>query len=358
VPTSAAKQVDAYGDWKATIELRAGSASGALLDSKTRVKIFSTLEEPPDGGYDGEIRNPRVRECNGAWKSMDGAEPVIPSGSTIQVYFDGRNLCGSLASMHGWVTVKSPSGATVLEAFDDDTVIVSDGADHHFTFPGAYSCSLEELNEAGRYSVGIVLKAEHDGVEEEVASEDYYFSVSGEPGNGGEPSGKAEITAKTIDYELIGAGVPFPATAPVPVPEHARISVIAVTRSEERERLACEVWVYSPSSEVEAKYHFQDTSSWPCCDPDAAHEFIFPTPPGTFVIDELGQWNIKVHITDASDGELLAKYDGLFFNGEEAPESTWGIIGELMPLMMIMMMFAMVVPMMRDMTGTAEEGYE
>jgi hypothetical protein len=76
------------------------------------------------------------------------------------------------------------------------------------------------------------------------------------------------------------------------------------------------------------------------------------------VIDELGQWNIKVHITDASDGELLAKYEGLFFNGEEAPESTWGVIGELMPLMMIMMMFAMVVPMMKDMTGEMEEGYE
>jgi hypothetical protein len=142
------------------------------------------------------------------------------------------------------------------------------------------------------------------------------------------------------------------------VPEHARISIIAETRSEERERLACEVWIYSPSSETEAKYHFEDTSAWPCCDPDAAHEFIFPTPPNTFVIDELGQWNIKIHITDASDSELLAEYEGLFFNGEEAPESTWGMIGELMPLMMIMMMFAMIVPMMRDMTGQLEEGYE
>lgn len=358
VPSSPAKQVDAYGDWKATIELRASSASGELLDTETMVKIFSTTEEPPDGGYDGEIRNPRVRECNGTWKSMDGAEPTIQSGSTIQIYFDGRNLCGCMAAMHGWVTVASPSGATVLDAFDDNTVIVSDGADHHFTFPSTYTCSLEELNETGKYKASVILKAEHDGVEEEVDRQDYYFKVSGEPGDGGEPSGKAEITAKTIDYELIGAGVPFPTTEPVPVPEHARISVIAVTRSEERERLACEVWIYSPSSEIEPKYHFQDTSAWPCCDPDAAHEFIFPSAPGTFVIDELGQWDIKIHITDASDEELLTKYEGLFFNGEEKPGSTWGMIAELMPLMMIMMMFAMMVPMMRDMTGELEAGYE
>ena len=357
-PSGPAKQVDAYGEWKATLELRAESASGELLDRESRITIFSTGDEPPQCGYAGAIRNPRVRECNSIWQTMEGSEPAVQSGSTIQVYFDGRNLCGCMAAMHGWVIVTSPTGATVLDAFDDNTLIVSDGADHHFTFPSTYTCSLEELNELGRYTVSVILKAEHDGVEEEVDRQDCYFSVSADPGNGGEPTGKAEITAKAIDYELIGAGVPFPAAAPVPVPEHARISVIAVTRSEERERLACEVWIYSPSSETEPKYHYQDTSAWPCCDPDAAHEFIFPTPPGTFVIDELGQWNIKVHITDASDGELLAKYEGLFFNGEEAPESTWGVIGEIMPLMMIMMMFAMVVPMMKDMTSGLEEGYE
>jgi hypothetical protein len=185
------------------------------------------------------------------------------------------------------------------------------------------------------------------------------------------PTGKAEIVRKALDFELLGSGYEIPVTKTLSVPEHARLSIIAKTISTETERLACEVWIYGPApvtgqqegGEVThgpQKYHFYDESSWPCCAPQAQHEFIWPSslialPNSTFLIDEAGQWTITINITDASDGELLAKYDGVMFGAEQAAPSIWSTLSSMLPLMMIMMMFSMMMPMMKGFGEGAEE---
>ena len=51
----------------------------------------------------------------------------------------------------------------------------------------------------------------------------------------------------------------------------------------------------------------------------------------------------------------MATYEGPLFTAEVRAD-TWSVIGELMPMMMLMMMFGMMVPMMKDTASSFEAG--
>ncbi len=365
-PTSAAKQVDAYGTWKATIELRASGSSGELLDYKTQVVMFSTPEEepPPGAGYDGEIRYPSIRKCNSTWQPLADGVVQIPVGNTIEVKFDGRNLCGCYAAMHGWVTVKSPSGVTVFSDYDDNTVIRTDGTDHHFQFP-ELGCSAQELTALGEYTVEIILKAEHDGVEQEVERQSYTFNViEGEGPPSGEPSDlNGYIEQVYADWtNTPGGELPVPISG-APLGENFRISYhgTIIETILHTQTTKGYVWLYGPDGSV--KYEDSDSVLpsgyiWAPSFGAWYHPFVFPSVPSAWPLDEQGEWTYKVRLED-SQGKVIDEKEGiLFLSVVEQPGSAWGIIVEMMPLMMIMMMFGMMVPMMRDVSGELEAGHE
>ncbi|MDD5511651.1 MAG: hypothetical protein PHI12_12705 [Dehalococcoidales bacterium] len=365
-PTSAARQVDAYGVWKATIELRASSSSGELLDYKTQVVIFSTPEEepPPGAGYDGEIRYPQICQCSGTWQSLEDGIAQIPAGNTIEVKFDGRNLCGCYAAMHGWVTVKSPSGVTAFSDYDDNTVIRADGTDHHFKFP-VLGCSAQELTALGEHTVEIILKAEHDGVEQEVDRKSYTFNVvEGEEPPSGEPSDlNGYIEQVYVDWTNLASGeLPVPISG-APLGENFRISYHAtiIETILHTQTTKGYVWLYGPDGSV--KYEDSDSVLpsgyiWALSFGAWYHPFVFPSVPSAWPLDEQGEWTYKVRFED-SQGKVIDEREGVLFSSvAEQATSSWGIIAEMMPLMMIMMMFGMMVPMMRDVSGELEAGHE
>lgn len=348
--------LDEVGTYRIYIWLYVNIEGGSELVSEYTGEFTVAAEEEPPGGasYVGRIENIKVMKTLYNWQPKPVA---VEQGSRFSVYFEGWNDSDARCVLLGEVTITKPGGE--VETASDESSLSYDPSTMHKFYFNQWSLRFT-ADEVGDYQARIIVKGRMPGgsYHELDSWEGKILTVTAaEPPSDGEtPSGKAEIVYMALDYRLLGAGQPIPVVEAVPVPEHARLSVIARTAGTERERLRAEVWIYSPASETEAKYHYADTSSFPCCDPDAQHEFIFPSPTGTFVIDEAGQWNLKVHITDAQDNELLQSYDGVFFNGEETPESPWAMLTSLMPMMMIMMMFAMMVPMMRETAGELEEG--
>jgi len=359
---------DEKGTYYATIILRARNSllgSSEEVDRKSNVKVFTVTEDPspPGADYDGEIRYPKIRKCNGTWQSLEDGAAGIPAGKTIEGKFDGRNLCGCYAAMHAWVTIKSPSGVTVFSDYDDYTTIRADGTDHHFKFP-QIGCSAQELTAMGEYDMEIVLKAEHDGVEEEVDRKSYVFNVveGEEPPDGEAPSDmNGYIEQVYVDWtNFAGGELPVPISG-APLGENFRISyhgtIIETLLHTQTTRGY--VWLYGPDGTL--KYSDSDSvlPSGYIPAPSAGawyHPFVFPSVPSAWPLDEQGEWTYKVRFED-SQGKAIDEREGvLFASVEEQPGSSWSVIIDMMPLMMIMMMFAMMVPMMRDVSGELEEG--
>ena len=357
---------DEKGVYYATIILRARTSllqESIEVDRISNLKVFTVTEDPtpPGSDYDGEIRNANIRKCNSNWQSLSGGAAEIPAGNTLEVKFDGRNLCGCYAAMHGWVTVKNPSGVTVFSDYDDYTTIRADGTDHHFKFP-QIGCSAQEVTTLGQYTVEIVLKAEHDGVEKEVDRQSYAFNVieGEEPPDGGASDMNGYIEQVYVDWtNLPGGELPVPITG-APLGENFRVSfhgtIIETVLHTQTTRGY--VWLYGPDGSV--KYEDLDDVS-PTgyfAAPLAGawyHPFVFPSVPYARPLDEQGEWTYKVRFEDSQGRAIDEKEGVLFASVEEQPGSAWGIIAEMMPLMMIMMMFAMIVPMMKDMVPQGSE---
>jgi len=360
---------DEKGTYYATVILKARTSllsSSVEVDRKSNVKVFTVTEDPspPGSDYDGEIRYPRIRNCNGIWQSLENGSAQIPAGTTIEVKFDGRNLCGCYAAMHGWVTVKSPSGVAVFSDYDDYTVIRADGTDHHFTFP-PIGCSAQKLTTLGEYTIEIILKAEHDGVEQEVDRKSYTFNVvEGEGPPDGEISDlNGYIEQVYADWtNLAGGELPVPISG-APLGENFRVSYhgTIIETLLHTQTTKGSVWLYGPGGAL--KYYLYDDVLptgyiWAPSAGAWYHPFVFPSVPNAWPLDEQGEWTYKVRFED-SQGKVIDEREGVLFSSvEEQATSSWGIIIEMMPLMMIMMMFAMMVPMMRDVSGELEAGHE
>jgi hypothetical protein len=375
---------DEKGTYYADIILKARSSlygSSVEVDKKTNVKVFTVTQDVPSPDeYSGEISKVQGRTGVANW----GGIPLsLKQGDGYSIAVTVTNKSSIALVLRGTLTITKPSGNKDTASDFTGTSVpyiettVSPGASHTFKwnpYPQVHAFTADEV---GDYQASFALQGKKSGEPDSAyraLCDPWQGTVATVSSPHGEPSGKAEIVRKALDFELLGSGYEIPVTKTLSVPEHARLSIIAKTISTERERLKAEVWIYGPAPVLgqqeggeithgPLKYHYTDTSSWPCCDPETQHEFIWPSslvplPNSTFLIDEEGQWTITINITDASDGELLATYDGVMCGAEKAAPSIWGIFAEIMPLMMIMMMFGMMIPMMRDVAGELEEGHE
>ena len=372
---------DEKGTYYATVILRARSSlygSSVEVDRKTNVKVFTVTQDVPSPDeYLGEISKVQGRTGVANW----GGIPLsLKQGDGYSIAVIVTNKSSIALVLRGTLTITKPSGNKDTASDFTGTSVpyiettVSPGASHTFKwnpYPQVHAFTADEV---GDYQASFALQGKKSGEPDSAyraLCDPWQGTVATVSSPHGEPSGKAEIVRKALDFELLGSGYEIPVTKTLSVPEHARLSIIAKTISAERERLKAEVWIYGPAPVLgqqeggeithgPLKYHYTDTSSWPCCDPETQHEFIWPSsliplPNSTFLINEEGQWTITINITDASDGELLATYDGVMCGAEKAAPSIWGIFAEIMPLMMIMMMFGMMIPMTRELGQGVEE---
>lgn len=356
---------DEKGTYYATIILRARTSlvgSSVEVARRSNVKVFTVTQDPtpPGADYDGEIRYPKIRKCNSTWQSLENGAAEIPAGNTIEVKFDGRNLCGCYAAMHGWVTVKDPSGATIFSDYDDYTTIRADNTDHHFKFP-SIGCSAQKLSQTGKHTVEIVLKAEHDGVEKEVDRETHEFTVTEAEVPDGEPGVyEGKITDIVVNWnQPIATWHPIEGLDNVPVGEHIQIRFEGWNIDGPLMKLRAELWLYAPDGSL--LYNDDDISTLPYS-AGSSHEFCFPKPPQAMgPISMEGRWKLKIQLTNSTGEYLLAKYadeEGNpkdAFGAEVPPPSIWGILEAILPLMLIMMMMGMLIPMTKELgEGTQE----
>ena len=324
----------------------------------------SLAEETPQ--YDGDISEVFIRSGVANWNS--GLPIQLDQGDKFSVAFTGVNQSNVPLVLCGEITVIKPSGAT---DYDDDFTgtsfphwedTVGPGESQTFKWTPYGQPHRFVASQKGEYTAQLVLKGkragEPDSQYRQLASWRGKIVVASEPEEPPEEEEPEEgvydgrIENKMVDWtNLPGGAVPFPTIEPAPVGEHIRVSFEGVNLSTTRMRLRAEVWLYGPGGRL--TYHDEDVST-ASYDEDESHKFVFPTPPTATVIDEAGEWSIEIQLTNSSGEYLLDQYQGALFSAEEAAPSSWGVIVEMMPLMMVMMMFSMMMPMMKELEAGGE----
>jgi len=352
---------DEIGTYYVTIVLKASTIFGYNYQkvAETRFKAFTVSGAPADGeppgeGLDAEITNIRVWDESHAPAK---APQETVQGKKLSVSFDAHNTGSGRLHFYSEVTLEKPSGAETKTDKSESGVPLG----YATCTSDAFSFSKDWVaDELGSYYVSIVLKAStiFGYNYQEVASTRFKaFTVAEAPEPGEEEpvpgTYVGRIENRMVDWtNLVGGAIPFPTAEPAPVRESVRISFEGVNLSDVSMRLKAEVWLTSPSGAV--TYHDEDTSSLPYSK-DTAHKFVFPMAPSATPIDAAGEWKVKINLTNSTGEYLLDQYDGALFMAEEKPKDMWAVIGEMMPLMMIVMMFGMMIPMTK---GLAEGGEE
>jgi hypothetical protein len=312
------------------------------------------IGEAPPTGVAGEIREITVFDENHAPASPP--QPTV-QGKQLSIRFKAYSLASQLTIyFDAKVRLKKPSGK-VEEKSDVSYLPYSPNTAHQFKFDNQW-----KADEIGTYYATIILNARGSlyGSSQEVDRETNVkvFTVSEAPA-GPEPTPdvyKGEIRNKMVDWtNIVGGAKPFPLAEPAPVGENMRISFEGYNLSDVAMRLRAEVWIYGPGKRE--TYHDEDISTLTYTK-GAAHKFTFPKAPSATPIDEEGEWTVKIQLTNSTGEFLLDEYDGALFAAEPPPSSMWGMIADILPLMMIMMMFGMMIPMTREMAGELEAGYE
>lgn len=323
--------------WTAT-----GNWSAEPDDQFGPVEIALTGAPPPEPGVTAKIEDLRVFDENHA--------PAFPpqetlAGKKLSVHFMGMNHSDSTLYFDATVRLRKPSG--VEEKRDVSYLPYTPGAGHPFKFTNCW-----EADEIGTYYGTIILYARTIpyGTSQEVdrKTDVKLFTVSEAPEEP-EPEPdvyKGKIENKMVDWTNIVSGAkPFPLAEPAPVGENMRISFEGYNLSDTPMRLRGEVWIYGPGGRE--TYHGEDVSTGTYTK-NTLHKFTFPKAPAATPIDEEGEWTIKIHLTNSTGEYLLAEYDGALFAAEPPPTGMWTVVTEMMPLVMVMMMFAMLIPMTKE----------
>lgn len=356
--------INKSGIWRADIYLY-DNGTGELLDKKLNFALVDA-EDVPGGLYNAEIVQPfnsqeGIREGNGTWKDPT-SNPEIVIDSCIQLRLRVLNTGTMPVEVWGYATITNPNGLETYSPSDQMFGSLQPGSTHQFTFPLDGFCKDGKVGMEGQYDLNYRVEIKgNDGIRHEVDSQDYNFTVIGEPGGNG---GEYDVRLDAIYVDQTG-GLGGERVIPVDgiLGKGARVSFWTYNESYIHARIFCaKVWVYGPGGEDDLKYYGEDCSNLPIL-PRGGHKFNFPSayvPPGGdwFQVDEAGEWTIKVRF-EGSGGELFDSYEGVLFTGPvAAPQDSWSLMSDMMPMMMILMMFGMVVPMTRDMTGEMETGYE
>lgn len=353
--------INKAGIWKADIYLY-DHGTAELLDKKLNFALVDA-EDVPGGLYNAEIVQPfnsqeGIREGNGNWKNP-ATNPKIAIDSCIQLRFRVLNTGTMPVEVWGYAVITNPNGLETYSPSDQMLGSLQPGSTHQFTFPLDGFCKKGKVGMEGQYDLNYRVEIKgSDGIRREVDSQDYNFTVVGEPGGNG---GEYDVRMDSIYVDQTG-GLGGERVIPVEgiLGKGARVSFWTYNESYLNARIFCaKVWVYGPGGENDLKYYGEDCSDLPIL-PRGGHKFTFPSaivPPGGdwFQVDEAGEWTIKVRL-EGSGGELFDSYEGVLFSGtQEEPQDAWNLMTDMMPMMMIMMMFGMMMPMVQDMGAGYEE---
>jgi len=357
VPYQSSITVDESGEWEVTIELRAGGATGPLLEVKRDVHII-TVPAVVEPEYSGEIQNVQVRYGVSNWTQVPQAVSI---GTKYSVAFEGINNSEIGLVLRGKITIGAISDSLISQVFGIPFLedAIAPGGVYTFKFTPYLQPSPFTASETGDHTASIELEGKKPG---ETDSE---FKPLRDPKEvvivtvaEDEPAGfEGKISSVRVDWTMIAGG-------------EAAIPTIGILGREARIRfngsnddifphdLCAKVWVHGPTidSQPNLKYSGEGCTTVYVLG-GFSHAFCLPSTIGEpgFVVDEEGEWNVKIRLED-SGGRRLDEYEGVLFTSvEKEPESTWGMLTSIMPLMMIMMMMAMIMPMTEGLGG---EDYE
>jgi len=366
---------DEKGAYYADILLKARTSrygSSVEVDRKSNVKVFTVTQDVPPPGEEGSaiIQSPKIRECNGLWKDLT-QNPELTAGKEIQVSFVAKNNSSVAVNIWGSIEVSGPSGVTYTDE-DDREGSLGIGQTHTFTFPWTGICKIGAIELTGSYKVKMKVDVVVGGVRKTTDTKEYNFSVASGPG--GEAGFEAYMETIYVDQTGLAGG-----EQPIPVKgiagKGARVSFHGVVKGVVSHVLCAKVWIYGPAQTVgqqegaithgPQKYYYEDCATLATMIPAPTlpgyyHPFVFPSatvPPGGswFQVDAEGQWTLKARLEDES-GRLIEEREEILFTGaEQAPESIWGMMTAILPLMMLMMMMGMMMPMMRELGEGLEE---
>lgn len=298
---------------------------------------------------------PEEEYYDGAIESLSVNGKPCPArlsyGDRFRIQFIGRNKSSVRVRQWASVDIYKPSGA---RAYHGEAVEAwpgtGPGGTHGFEFPivlpipeyavtvdeyGNWTATIEiRVNDASGYLLAKTTKERilycPTPEEEPEPIPDVYLG---------------KIENKMIDRTVLpGGGEHIPLT--VPLNDKFRFLFDGYNLSDTTMRLATEVWIYGPDG-VEKYHHPLDVALLATAKGDC-HHFVFPSDPFADTADELGDWTVKVRLTNSSGEYLLDEDEQALFTVEEVAPSPWSIIIDIMPLIMIMMVFSMMIPMTKE----------
>ncbi len=336
---------DVDGQWTVSIWLR-DHGTGELLDRWLDEPIVNVEEEAVT--YSAEILAPQIRERNGSYVSLLST-PAIGQNKSLQVKFDAKNTGTHAVNMKGSLRIVRPSGSVLHEISWTQLLTVNPGQSYTYELPPDGTLGI--TNEVGTYHVYLTVNAVYGQYDEEVAYENYTFTVAEGSGNGGTSEFEGHIGTVYCDQTgLAGGELPVPVAGIVG--KGVRISFHGHNDDPLFSHYLCaHLWVYGPSEIL--KYYSADCSNTMIL-PSSYHPFVFPSAISNewIDVDEAGQWTYKARLEDEHGGLLELREGILFTSAAAEPESEWGAI---MSIMMVMMMMTMMVSMGKEMSAGLEE---
>jgi len=369
---------DEKGTYYADIILKARSSligSSVEVNRKTNIKVFTVTQDIPlPDEYAGRITNPQVRWGISNWRP---APATIEQGQGFSIAFTGYNDSSIALVLKGEYELTYPSGKKASGSmisylteipFIEKTIgpgkswtpkwdeygkpndfVADEAGDYTAKFSlygkkaGEPDSAFRELCTPWEDKILVVTETEPPPDGEEAEFDGHigiiYVDQTGLPGG--------EQAIPVIGVSGRGARVSFHGHNDDPIFPHT---------------LCAKLWIYGPAPVLgqqagithgPLKYYYEDCSNIPVLPRGNYWSFVFPSaviPPGGqwFQIDQDGQWTVKVRLEDSHGGLLDSKEEILFSSAEEAAPSSWGILIDMMPLIMIMMVMAMIVPMTKE----------
>lgn len=391
VPYQSPITIDESGEWEATIELRAGGATGPILATERDVHII-TVPEVVEPEYDGEITKVQCRTGVHNWVL---APLSLEQGDNFSVAVTVVNRSSIALVLNGAITVISPSGQEQYRS--DSTGIeippiedsIAPGESHTFKWNDYGQLQAFNADEAGIYTARFVLKGKKKG------EPDSAFQQLCDPWEG-----KVATVAQVEEpeYELVkeetypwaysywGAAEVCTWTFKLP-PEQLPgidwlteklVTTLASTLEDNNSKLLtlklwrdttpvmwtdykCEVTASaSPlawygilaivaAAIVAVAFLIRTINSvfWETEGLPEATKEEFSRETLTSMIIDLAPETPPATLEGLTDAELRTMLNQLLAAKEEEP-SPWSIIIDIMPLIMIMMVFSMMIPMTKE----------
>lgn len=282
----------------------------------------------------------------GSGTKVDAPASGIVRDTRVLLRVSGRNTTTSTQRMGVKWVIKDPDGL-IRESYSVWELFPYTGAGSEHEFLG----DRFAYNKVGTWSVNIELLMNEPNP---VIVDSYGGTLCtvGAEGDGvPEPPGGYKGVIETLSV-LLGKGGIFdtifdPYSLPVvdvKIGYQFKLNVFARNTSTDAERLGLHYIITKPDGSA-----IENTilETWPYTGPGKLHEFVEPGFT-QYEVDQAGKWTLKIELIAESISNILdARATDLFTEVQEAPASTWGTIGDMIPMLIIIMMMTMMMEQTR-----------